>query len=313
MVNLDRIIRSACWSLALTLTATVGYGQSEPMYSQYMFNTLNVNPAYAGARGGTSMTALFRNQWVGFKGAPQTAVVSADLLARGGRVGVGVQLMDDQIGVERTTGVMANYSFRIPVSDNGVLSLGLRGGVINYRANFTELTTFQPGDPVFGQNVNGILPAAGAGVYYSSDRFYAGFSAPSILATKLTTGRQADVSGQTLRNLHLFYMMGGVVDLSEQVKLKPSLLVKRVNGAPVQLDLNTNVWLMDKIGVGASYRTGDALVGMLEWQVNDRFRFGYAYDYNISDLRNYNQGTHELMIRYEIGSASSPFVSNRYF
>lgn len=313
MLKLHRYVKSLCGSAALTLTALISYAQSEPMYSQYMFNTLNVNPAYAGARGGTSVTGLFRNQWVGMKGAPQTAVVSADFLARGGRVGLGLQLMDDQIGVERTTGVMANYSFRIPVSDNGVLSLGLRGGIINYRANFLELTTFQPGDPVFMQNVNGVLPAAGAGVYYASDRFYAGLSAPSILATKLTTGRQADVSGQTLKNLHLFYMMGGVIDLSEQVKLKPSMLIKRVNAAPVQFDFNANVWLMDRIGIGASYRTGDALVGMLEWQVNDKFRFGYAYDYNTSDLRNYNQGTHELMIRYEIGSASSPFVSNRYF
>ncbi|MFZ9207332.1 MAG: type IX secretion system membrane protein PorP/SprF [Sediminibacterium sp.] len=313
MIQLHKYVKSLCGSAALTLTALISYGQSEPMYSQYMFNTLNVNPAYAGARGDTSVTGLFRNQWVGIKGAPQTAVVSADFLARGGRVGLGLQLMDDQIGVERTTGVMANYSFRIPVSDNGVLSLGLRGGIINYRANFLELTTFQPGDPVFMQNVNGVLPAAGAGVYYASDRFYAGLSAPSILATKLTTGRQADVSGQTLKNLHLFYMMGGVIDLSEQVKLKPSMLIKRVNAAPVQFDFNANVWLMDRIGIGASYRTGDALVGMLEWQVNDKFRFGYAYDYNTSDLRNFNQGTHELMIRYEIGSASSPFVSNRYF
>ena len=287
--------------------------QTEPMYSQYMFNALHVNPAYAGARGAASMTALFRNQWVGIKGAPKTAVLSGDLLTDEGRMGLGLQIMDDRLGAERTTGALFSYAYRIPVGAGGVVSMGLRAGMINYRVNYTELSTFQPGDPVFAQNVNGFLPAAGAGIYYTTDRFYAGFSAPSLLATKITGDQQRTVNQQKLKNLHLFYMMGTVIDLNENLKLKPSILVKRVNGAPVQFDLNMNLWMMDRVAIGASYRTKDAVVGMLEWQLNDKLRVGYSYDYNISTLRYYNQGTHEMMIRYEIPSKSSTIISNRYF
>lgn len=289
------------------------HAQTEPMYSQYMFNMLNVNPAYAGSRGTTTASALFRKQWVEMPGSPQTTVISIDQASREGRVGLGLQLLDDKLGIERTTGVMASYAFRIPVSDQGVLSLGLRGGILNYRANFTEVNTFAPNDPTFNQNVNGILPAAGAGVYYTTDKFYVGLSIPSLLETKLNAREQADVKSGTLKNMHLFYTMGMVMDLSDQVKLKPSMLIKRVNGAPVQFDFNTNVWLMDKIAFGASYRTKDAIVGLVEWQINDQLRFGYSYDHTISNLRPFSQATHELMLRFEIGSSRSSFVSPRYF
>jgi type IX secretion system PorP/SprF family membrane protein len=287
--------------------------QTEPMYSQYMFNMLNVNPAYAGSRGTTTASALFRKQWVDMPGAPQTTVISIDGSSREGRIGLGLQILDDKLGIERTTGLMGSYAFRIPVSEKGVLSLGLRAGLLNYRANFTEANTFVPNDPTFNQNVSGILPAAGAGVYYTTDRFYAGLSIPSLLETKLNARKQADVQSGNLKNLHFFYTMGMVMDLSDQVKLKPSMLVKKVNGAPVQFDLNANVWLMDKLAFGASYRTKDAVVGLVEWQINDQLRFGYSYDHTISNLKPFTQATHEMMLRFEIGSSRSSFVSPRYF
>lgn len=287
--------------------------QTEPLYSQYMFNVLHVNPAYAGARGSTNVTAMFRNQWVGMKGAPKTSVLSGDLLTDEGRMGLGLQLLEDRLGAEKTTGALFSYSYRIPVNETGVLSLGIRAGAINYRVNYTELSTFQPGDPAFAQNVNGMLPAAGAGVYYTTDKFYVGLSAPSLLATKINGDQQKTINQQKLKNLHLFLMMGTVVDINDLFTVKPSLLVKRVNGAPVQFDVNVNLWMMERMAVGVSYRTKDAVVGMLEWQLNDKLRLGYAYDYNISSLRYYNQGSHELMIRYEIPSKTSTYKSNRYF
>jgi type IX secretion system PorP/SprF family membrane protein len=287
--------------------------QSEPMYSQYMFNMLNVNPAYAGSRGVTSVSALFRKQWVDMPGAPQTTVISFETAQQDGRVGLGLQLMDDKIGIERTTGFLANYAFRIPVSEKGVLSFGLRGGLINYRANFSQVNTFVQNDPVFNQNVAGFLPAAGAGVHYTTDRFYAGVSIPSLLETKLNVRQQADVKSGSLRNLHFFYTMGAVFDLNDEVKLKPSILVKRVNGAPVQYDVNANFWLKDMIAFGVSYRSKSAVVGLVEWQLNDQLRFGYSYDHNISTMRPYSQSTHEMMLRFELGSSRSSFVSPRYF
>lgn len=316
MVTISSIISKSriivLWCLLLLGSAEV-QAQSEPIYSQYMFNPLNINPAFAGSRGVTSGTMLIRNQWEGIKGAPQTSLLSTEMLLNEGRIGLGIQVMDDRIGIERTSGVLANYSFRIATSERGVLSLGLRGGLLNYRANFTEINTFDPSDPTFGQNVNGFLPAAGAGIYYSTDKFYAGFSVPSLLSTKLSATQRADVGSGSLRNLHMFYMMGFVVDLSDDVVLKPSMLVKRVNAAPVQVDLNANIWFKEIFSVGASYRSGDAVVGMLEYQISPKFRAGYAYDYTISNLRSYNLGTHELMLRFELPTKSSSIVSNRNF
>lgn len=299
--------------LGFCVTQNQVQAQSEPMYSQYMFNMLNVNPAYAGSRGVTSATAMFRKQWVDMPGAPQTTVVSLETSQREGRVGLGLQLLDDKIGIERTTGLLASYAFRIPVSEKGVLSFGIRGGLINYRANFTQVNTFTPNDPVFNQSVAGFLPAAGAGVHFTTDRFYAGISIPSLLETKLNVRQQADVKSGTFKNLHFFYTMGAVFDLNDEVKLKPSILVKRVNGAPVQFDFNANFWLKDMIAFGVSYRTKSAIVGLVEWQLTDQLRFGYSYDHNITTLRPYSQGTHELMLRFELGSSRSSFVSPRYF
>ena len=157
------------------------------------------------------------------------------------------------------------------------------------------------------------MPAAGAGVHFTTDRFYAGISIPSLLETKLNVRQQADVKSSSFKNLHFFYSMGAVFDLNDEVKLKPSILVKRVNGAPVQFDFNANFWLKDMIAFGVSYRTKNAIVGLVEWQLSDQLRFGYSYDHNITTLRPYSQGTHELMLRFVLGSSRSSFVSPRYF
>lgn len=287
--------------------------QQQPMYSQYMFNMMNINPAYAGSRGVTSMTALFRDQWVNMPGSPKTASVSVDMAVKQKKIGLGVQVYDDRLGVERTTGVNLSYAFRIQTSENGTLSLGLQAGMLNYRANYTEVSTFQSNDPVFNQNVNGLLPAAGAGIYYNSDKFYIGASVPAVLKTKISKNNVADISSITGRELHVFLASGFVADINEDLVLKPSLLVKATSGAPVEFDLNTNLWIKNTIAIGGSYRTGDAYVGMVEWQMNRQLRFGYAYDKTFSNLGLYNSGTHELMLRLEIGQEGSKMVSPRYF
>lgn len=286
--------------------------QTEPMYSQYMFNMININPAYAGSRSVPSLTTLFRKQWVGIPGAPQTTSLSLDMPLNNDKAGLGIQLLDDRLGVEKTTGAQLNYAYRIRVSEKGILAMGIRAGLLNYRANYSEVSTLTENDPAFYQNVSGLLPTAGAGLYYMTDKFYAGLSVPSLLQTKLIDQQQTSVSSK-ISNLHFFATMGYVLTLSDDIKLKPSVLVKSVSGAPIQLDFNSNIWLQDKISFGLSYRTGDAVVGMVEWQLNDQLRFGYDYDHTISNLNPYNQGTHEIMLRYEFGSARTSYVSPRYF
>jgi type IX secretion system PorP/SprF family membrane protein len=289
------------------------FGQQKPMYSQYMFNMLNINPAYAGSRGAMSAVALYRNQWVGFPGAPRTTTFSFDMPLQNRKVGLGLQFYDDRIGVERTTGFNAIYAFRFQFAGSGTLSLGLQAGLLNYQANYTEVNTYVPNDPAFSSNVRGILPAFAAGAYYNSDKFYVGFSTPALLKTKIAYNNASEIASVTARDLHLYFTTGTVFDLNPDLALKPSLLVKAVSGAPVEVDINCNLWIQNKLALGASYRTGDAIVGMVEYQFNQQFRFGYAYDKTFSNLGTLVNGTHEIMFRMEFGSSSARVSSPRYF
>lgn len=305
-------IKQVC-VVILLLVAVKTQAQQEPMYSQYMFNMMNINPAYAGSRGVPSIAALYRNQWVDMPGAPQTSSIGFDMPLRNNRIGLGVQMYDDRLGIERTTGMNVSYAFRIQTTEKGTLSLGIQAGILNYRANYLDVTTFQSNDPTFSQNISSILPAAAAGIYYNSDRFYVGLSTPALLKTKVGFGNQADVTSIQANELHLYLASGFVANLGQDLVLKPSFLVKAVSGAPVEFDLNANLWIHNIFSIGASYRTGDAVVGMAELQMSKQLRFGYAYDKSFSNLGNYNSGTHELMLRIELGPSARTITSPRYF
>lgn len=307
--------RKLRWGLIIFILAGSIHvqAQQEPMYSQYMFNMLNINPAYAGSRGVLTATALYRDQWVGIDGAPKTTSIGFDMPVKEKKIGLGFQLYDDKLGIERTTGLNASYAFRIQLTGSGTLSLGLQAGLLNYRANYSEVRTFQPNDPAFNQNISGILPSAAAGIYYNSDKFYLGISTPALLKTKISYDNQADISSVSGRDLHLYLASGFVTRLNNDLVLKPSILVKAVSGAPVEFDLNANLWIQNILSFGFSYRTGDAYVGMAELQLSRQLRFGYAYDKTFSNLGQLNNGTHELMLRMEFGSGNGKIASPRYF
>ena len=288
--------------------------QTEPMYSQYMFNMLGVNPAYAGNREASSFNFFQRSQWIGLQGAPQTTSFSFDQSILNKRAGWGIQFYDDKIGVEKADGINIMGSTRIQVSENGILSGGLSLGLMNYRIDLMNVTgRFTPNDPAFYSNLNKWMPSLGLGVYYNTDNFYAGVSIPNILKSRLTAFDLIRSGLQKVNQKHIFLTTGIVIPINEDLKLKPSTMIKMVEGAPIEADFNTNVWLRDIIGLGVSYRTGDAVIGMAEIQVNQNLRFGYAYDMTISPLKFYNNGSHEIMIRYEIGNFKTKIKSTRYF
>ena len=288
--------------------------QTEPMYSQYMFNMLGVNPAYAGNREASSFNFFQRSQWIGLQGAPQTTSFSFDQSILNKRAGWGIQFYDDKIGVEKADGINIMGSTKIQVSENGILSGGLSFGLMNYRIDLMNVTgRFTPNDPAFYSNLNKWMPSLGLGVYYNTDNFYAGVSIPNILKSRLTAFDLIRSGLQKVNQKHIFLTTGIVIPINEDLKLKPSTMIKMVEGAPIEADFNTNVWLRDIIGLGVSYRTGDAVIGMAEIQVNQNLRFGYAYDMTISPLKFYNTGTHEIMIRYEIGNFKTKIKSTRYF
>ena len=284
--------------------------QQEPMYSQYQFNLLQINPAYAGNRAVNNITTLFRKQWVGIEDAPSTCSLSWDQRQKGSNVGYGLQIYHDQLGIEATSGIQAFYSFHIAFRESS-LSLGVSGGMLNYRASFSQVTTTVGGDPLFQEDVNGWLPTAGVGMIYATNNWYAAISVPALLQTKINS-LHSKVA--TSADKHYFLTGGYIFEVSDVLKLKPSILVKAVNAAPLECDINLNAWIQDVVGLGASYRTGDALIGMFELQISPELRLGYAFDYTISNLQHYSKGTHELMLRYEFNNhKDNRVLSPRYY
>lgn len=303
----------------LSVAAGPVFGQQDPMYSQYMFNMLAVNPAYAGSREVLSLTALGRRQWVGIDGAPTTYTFSADMPIRNKKIGLGLNFSNDKLGIMSNTAANLSYAYRLRINKKGILAMGLQGGFNQYRAaygsvNYTQNSSYNP-DPAFSSNISRFMPNIGAGIWYSTDRFYAGLSVPKLLRNKLDDMGNAanDMNYQNRQNLHYFITAGYVFTLNDVLKLKPSALVKVVHGSPVQLDLNANLWIHDVVAIGASYRSGDSIDALLEFQITPQLRIGYAYDFTLTKLQQYNSGSHEVMIRYEFGFDKGKILSPRYF
>lgn len=282
------------------------------MYSQYMFNMMNINPAFTGTREVPTTTALFRRQWLGFNGAPTSGSISYDSRVQDRNHSWGAQMYYDKIGIERTTGVQGFYSYSAPF-ENATLSLGMSFGALNYSLDRKRTNPYDQGDVLLQSSISKLLPTAGFGALFATEKWYLGVSAPALLKTKVMMDGTA-VIRQAGADQHYFVTAGYILPVSESVTIKPSTLVKAVSGSPVQVDLNMNVWVNNTIGFGASYRTANAVVGMLELKLNDALRIGYAYDHGISKHLTYNTGTHEFMLRNELGGKKGKkIVSPRFF
>lgn len=289
--------------------------QTEPMYSQYMFNMLSVNPAYAGSREATSINFFQRRHWVGLKGSPQTTSVSIDGAINEKKIGLGLQMYEDKLGVEKANGLNTMISSRIRVSDVGVLSGGLTFGLMNYKIDLNSFIdkTYQKGDPVYYNNLNKFIPTVGTGLFYNTDKFYVGLALPSVIRPRQTDLDLVKSGIQKINKQQVFINSGVVLDVNEDVKLKPSFMLKMMSGAPISADINTNVWLKDFVGFGVSYRIDDAILALFELQISSSLRFGYAFDKTISPLKYYNNGSHELLLRYELINKKYKIKSTRHF
>ncbi len=275
-------------------------GQSLPMYSQYMYNMTNINPAYAGNRGVPSLAFIWREQWAGMPGSPSTKSITFDMPTQDKKIGLGIQLIDDRyVDVIRRTGMNLYYNLKFPVSEKGVLSMGLKAGFYNDLKLLTSVYTgeIKSYDIAYASNFNKIVPLAGAGVYYNDDRFYIGFSAPDVITFANVQTYKSDSSLYQVNDLHYFLTAGYSIKINEDVQLKPSFLLKAVSGAPLQVDFNANVWMKNLVGLGFSYRTKESVLAMAEAQLSPQFRVGYAYDMPFK-MPNSN----ELFLRIEIGN-----------
>jgi type IX secretion system PorP/SprF family membrane protein len=309
MIHKDKIILIAF----LILVSFGARAQQDAMYTQYMFNTLAINPAYAGSRNVTSATVLFRNQWTGIQGAPKTGTLTLDAPIYDKRLGIGLQLFSDKLGVTQTTGAVISGAYRVRLNE-GTLAFGLQGNVNQFRANYNDVNlNTDVYDPAFAFNVNKVLFNFGTGVYYNSDRFFLGLSVQDLVKNRLTNYTTNNVDFRQTQVMHLFLSSGYVFDLNDDFKFKPSFLIKGVKGVPIEGDINATLWIKDVIGIGAQYRTSADIAGLVEIQATPQFRIGYSYDYSTTALRFSNSGSHEIMLRYEFGFSSGKILSPRYF
>ncbi len=299
-------------SVIILLVSISTWAQQDAMLSQYMFNGLFLNPAYAGSHPYTSASMLHRRQWTAFDGAPVTSLIAVDGPVLKEKIGWGLILSNDHIGVTNRTDFFANYDYQIKIG-KGKLSMGLKLGASQYYAKLSTLTVWDRTDDVFlGDRSSAILPKAGCGIYYYAERYYAGVSIPIIWAYDNTRNFNFNLEAASSLRRHYFLTGGYIFDVSKSVKLKPSVLIKYLASAPVQADFNLNALILDQFWVGTSIRTGDAIALILEYQINKELRIGYAFDYTYSRLNSYSGGTHEVMIGYDF-TRFAKIKTPRYF
>lgn len=277
--------------------------QQAPMYTHYMYNTLVVNPAYAGSRDALTISALNRSQWVDFKGAPITQTITAHTPLRNEHIGLGLSVLNDKIGPSNNTSVSAYYAFIMQLNNKAKLALGISAGVNFYQARLNMLLLDQQTDPAFLTNIkNHVTPNFGLGAYYSTERFYAGISVPYLLQNSNSAINQygGNITIEKEQR-HYFFIAGAVIPISENVAFKPTTFVKVTAAAPIEADITASFILMKRLLIGAMYRTGDAFGGLAGYDITEQFHFGYSYDWSFGFKTNvYNQGSHELMLRYDI-------------
>ncbi|ADV49681.1 putative membrane protein [Cellulophaga algicola DSM 14237] len=294
------------------LNTTSVIAQQDAQYTQYMYNTISVNPGYAGSRGNLSVGLLHRSQWLGLDGAPttQTFNMHSPIGYRG--VGLGLSIVNDKIGPTSETNFDVDFSYTIPVSVAAKISFGLKGSVNLLDIRYSELNQYASDQSLQQDISNRLSPNVGAGVYYHTDKFYAGLSVPRILETSHFDESSLSTAKE---QMNFYFITGYVWDLNPNLKFKPTLLTKLVRGAPLQVDASANFMLSDKFILGAAYRWSAAVSGMAGFYVSEGFLIGIAYDRETTDLGNtsFNDGSFEIVLRYDFIKTKGNMKSPRFF
>lgn len=295
-------------------------GQQDPQYTQYMYNTQIVNPAYAGSREVLSLGILGRMQWVDLEGAPRTGTFTVNSpFGLYDNMGLGLSIVYDQIGPSTESNAVVDYSYSIQLARRDIsrLSFGLKAGVDMLDVDYTKLNIYDPNDPFFQSPVdNKIQPQVGAGIYYHTQKFYAGFSVPNFLNSKHfdeASLNDEELASIAVERLHYFFITGHVFDLNPSLKFKPAALVKFVSGAPLQWDVSGNFLINEKIAVGGSYRWNSSISAMLGFQVTNGIFIGLAYDYQTTQIQDYSNGSYEALVRFDIFKKLDKILTPRFF
>lgn len=295
MKHTVKIVRQLCLPVLMVWMCSVS-AQQDPQFTQYMYNAMSVNPAFAGSNGHLTALLMHRSQWVGINGAPNTQVLSVDTPLEN-KIGVGGILAHDALGPSSETFLDGNVSYTIQLdSTNRQLSFGLKVGGRIFDVDFSKGLT-EDADVAFQNNIKSkFFPTIGAGIYYNSGKGYLGFAVPNFFSQKHYDGQEQEIAAE---RLHYYVIGGKVVDLTPEVKLKPAFFVKWVPGAPMIADISVNALLKETFTFGLAYRWDDSFATLLGMQINPNLSAGYAYDLTSSNLASYTGGSHELFIRYE--------------
>jgi type IX secretion system PorP/SprF family membrane protein len=299
-----------------SLLAINSWAQQDAMYTHYMYNTLSVNPGYAGTRDALTITGLNRSQWVGFEGAPVTQTLTLHSPIANKKIGLGLSVVNDKIGPVKNTMINADFAYQIKLNSKSKLAFGLKGGISITSIGLSSLETTTSNDISFSSSITSkILPNFGFGVYYYTEKFYAGISTPKILENNLSETNGNLQTSLINEQRHYFFIAGTVFDLSKMLQLKPTTFVKVTSGAPIEADL-TAMFIWDKkLNLGAMYRTGDAAGLLLGYNITEQLYVGYSFDWSfVNKTMTYNNGSHELMVRYDfIFHNNKKIKSPRYF
>lgn len=306
----NKMTKKAFIAMLLFMSITF-YGQQEPHYTQYMYNTSMINPAYAGSKGNTNIYGLYRAQWVGLEGAPTTANIAMHKPIDGTNLGYGFSVLNDRIGPSDETQLSADLSYTIFLNKDNRFAFGVKvaGNLLNI--DYNKLNQYTPGEGILQNNVvNRFSPNIGTGAFYYNRTGYLGLSVPMLLDTK----RYDDVANSTVNQRYHVYLIGGkVYDLDYNLKFKPAFVAKAVAGAPLQVDLSGNFMFNEKFTLGLGYRWSASVSAMAGFQVNNKMFIGYGYDRETTKLSSYNSGSHELFLLFDLFGKSPKVDSPRFF
>ncbi|MEZ4875549.1 MAG: type IX secretion system membrane protein PorP/SprF [Flavobacteriaceae bacterium] len=313
---MKKIFATVLVLIALGFCTNRVYAQQDAQYTQYMYNPLSVNPAYAGSRDVLSIIGLYRTQWVGLDGAPKT--MNFGLHSPVGRkVGLGLNVTRDEIFISNETYVDAMFTYTLDLSDKGKLALGLKGGGHILDINSDRAKGPFQDDVIAEIDINKFSPQVGAGAFYYTDKFYLGASIPNILQTEhfdtSLISNNSNSSATAKERVNFYVMTGYAFDITDNLKFKPAVLSKIVAGAPLQLDLSGNFLIHDKFTLGLAYRWRAALSGLAGFQISDQVMIGFAYDWETTDLQQYNDGSYEVFLRFELFNRNEGLKNPRFF
>lgn len=302
-------MKTLLFSFVLVLTSMLNYAQQDAQFTQYMYNTITINPAYAGSRGALSIFALHRNQWIGLDGAPVTNTVSMNTPLNESNLGLGISIVNDKIGPTQENTISADVSYSIHTSEKFKLAFGMKASANLFSLDVNKLNPVD-NDPSLHDFNNKFTPNIGAGIYLHSDKAYVGFSVPNLIETNRYNDNEVAIFKEKIN----YYLMGGYVfTISNDVQFKPAGLLKITQGAPLQADISGNFLFMEKLTVGIAYRWSAAMSGMVGFQISEWLHIGYGYDLETTHLDKYNSGSHEVFLRFELFKNNTRMTTPRFF